>query len=760
MGIQFSGGLRIVPNAYNNDWIQVTTDGGDGIINVTGNTNFCITGPNDDNGSKWLYIKKQFSTSGTLYFDYTWTNPEDSGEDWPIYEVTNIEPTGALGTDNVRRYNDPTNDQGVYEIPYNAGDWVAIGVYSTDSCCGFGTLCLTLIDAPTPTPTPEATSTPTPTPEATSTPTPTPEATSTPTPTPVPTDTPTPTPTATLVPTDTPTPTATPTVTPTNTPIPTDTPTPTPVATDTPTPTPTTNPNPSCDLDYNILTNTPTPTPTPVPTDTPTPTPNPNPSCDLDYNILTNTPTPTPVPTDTPTPTPTATLVPTDTPTPTPTATLVPTDTPTPTPTATPTVTPTGTPTVTPTGTPTVTPTATATPVPLIDFSLSQGVCDGSYQVSVTISGVTGGASGQYEANTTYYSSESNAIGGIYTNLSGSSQINGVPSGIWYFAVRDSINPSYVNVKSITVFCPTPTPTATPTVTPTGTPTVTPTATPVPTDTPTPTPTATPQPSFNVKLNTFQPSGLYECNSGTDITVYGNSSDFCSVTTFTSSYFTSLDTTTYWLSYNGNYVQIFHMSGDSATRSQACQACNNTPPTATPTPTPVPATATPTPTPVPPTATPTPTPIPPTATPTPTPCPPAGQLLNTYCDIYDLYGTYTNGACGTYDAFIESNSASCGYVAPTATPTPTPIPPTATPTPTPDGSPSLYTVFTSCVNGKKYYYSQGTLLPQYGYLILTEFIDECVYADGNFSNPQDASIGEYVVPFTYYTETGSCPECV
>jgi hypothetical protein len=299
----------------------------------------------------------------------------------------------------------------------------------------------------------------------------------------------------------------------------------------------------------------------------------------------------------------------------------------------------------------------------------------------------------------------------------------------------------------------------------------------VPTDTPTPTPTSTPtvtpQPSFNVKFNTSQPSGYLACNSGTDITVYGNSSDFCSVTTFTSSYFTSLGQNTFWLSNGSSYVQIFHFSGqNTATRSQACQACDNNAPTATPTPTPVPPTATPTPTPVPPTATPTPTPVPtdtptptpvpPTATPTPTPCPAAGQLLNTYCDIYDLYGTYTNGACGTYDAFIESNSASCGYTppAPTDTPTPTPIPPTATPTPTPNAEPTLYTVFTSCNNGKKYYYSYGTLLPIYGYLTLPEYGGDCVYADGNFTNPQDASNGEFVEAFVAYNNEGSCPECV
>jgi hypothetical protein len=50
--------------------------------------------------------------------------------------------------------------------------------------------------------------------------------------------------------------------------------------------------------------------------------------------------------------------------------------------------------------------------------------------------------------------------------------------------------------------------------------------------------------------------------------------------------------------------------------------------------------------------------------------------LSTHCVGYTLYGTYTDGACGTYDDFIEGNSVICGYVPPpTATPTPTPVPP-------------------------------------------------------------------------------------
>jgi hypothetical protein len=44
------------------------------------------------------------------------------------------------------------------------------------------------------------------------------------------------------------------------------------------------------------------------------------------------------------------------------------------------------------------------------------------------------------------------------------------------------------------------------------------------------------------------------------------------------------------------------------------------------------------------------------------------------CVGYDLYYRYADGSCGTYDTFVESNSSSCGYVAPTPTPTSTPEP--------------------------------------------------------------------------------------
>lgn len=69
-------------------------------------------------------------------------------------------------------------------------------------------------------------------------------------------------------------------------------------------------------------------------------------------------------------------------------------------------------------------------------------------------------------------------------------------------------------------------------------------------------------------------------------------------------------------------------------------------------------------------------------------CETAGTLLSTNCVGYNLYGTYTDGQCGTTNSLIETNSATCGYVPPAPPPTaPTPPPP-STPPPTTPTAPS------------------------------------------------------------------------
>jgi hypothetical protein len=136
---------------------------------------------------------------------------------------------------------------------------------------------------------------------------------------------------------------------------------------------------------------------------------------------------------------------------------------------------------------------------------------------------------------------------------------------------------------------PTPTPTPTATSTPTPTPTSTdvpptPTPTPTPTSTsipPTPTPTPTPvSTTITVKYHgAVEPSGNLACNTGTDIQVVMDSTIFCNATTYVSSYFTSLGTGTFWISYNARYRQIYHGSGNSAIQSGECKDCLGVEPT-------------------------------------------------------------------------------------------------------------------------------------------------------------------------------------
>ena len=61
------------------------------------------------------------------------------------------------------------------------------------------------------------------------------------------------------------------------------------------------------------------------------------------------------------------------------------------------------------------------------------------------------------------------------------------------------------------------------------------------------------------------------------------------------------------------------------------------------------------------------------ATPPPPPTP-RGTLLNTSCQGVDKYGSYADGAGGTYSSLIQSNSTDCGYVAPLPPPPPPPTP--------------------------------------------------------------------------------------
>jgi hypothetical protein len=130
------------PNSIG-EWTNVYVDG-DGTITRTGNNTYRIDGPNDNNADGWLFIKRQFDTPTTMSIGYVWSNSDEESADWPMYDVVSEEPTGEISNTNRLDDNNALYETGTWEINVPSGSWLAIGVYSNDSCCGSGSLNITL----------------------------------------------------------------------------------------------------------------------------------------------------------------------------------------------------------------------------------------------------------------------------------------------------------------------------------------------------------------------------------------------------------------------------------------------------------------------------------------------------------------------------------------------------------------------------------------------------------------------------------------
>jgi hypothetical protein len=130
------------PNSIG-DWTNVNVDG-DGTITRTGNNTYRIDGPNDNNYNGWLFIKRYFDTPTTMSIGYVWSNSDEEPEDWPMYDIVSEDPTGEISNANRLDNNNANYETGTWTINVPANNWLAIGVYSTDSCCGSGSLHLTL----------------------------------------------------------------------------------------------------------------------------------------------------------------------------------------------------------------------------------------------------------------------------------------------------------------------------------------------------------------------------------------------------------------------------------------------------------------------------------------------------------------------------------------------------------------------------------------------------------------------------------------
>lgn len=124
------------------EWTNVYVDG-DGTVTRTGNRTYRIDGPNDENQDGWLFIKRYFDTATTMSIGYEWFS-DDGNNDWPMYDVVSEDPTGEISNTNRLQDEDTSYETGTWQINVPANNWLAIGVYSNDSCCGSGSLHITL----------------------------------------------------------------------------------------------------------------------------------------------------------------------------------------------------------------------------------------------------------------------------------------------------------------------------------------------------------------------------------------------------------------------------------------------------------------------------------------------------------------------------------------------------------------------------------------------------------------------------------------
>ena len=125
---------RIVTGGQAGDGVVLIDDLGEGNC-----PSFTFVGPNDGDGSGWVYLTQYFATETCLKIDYEWAS-FDGGTtyDRPVYWTSSTQPTGEPGDTDPQVGSTP--DDGTWNITVPAGQWFSLGIYSTDSCCGRGFL--------------------------------------------------------------------------------------------------------------------------------------------------------------------------------------------------------------------------------------------------------------------------------------------------------------------------------------------------------------------------------------------------------------------------------------------------------------------------------------------------------------------------------------------------------------------------------------------------------------------------------------------
>ena len=125
--------------SYGN-WKAVTGGiAGDGVILTYDTDQFTFIGPNDDNDNGWVYLKQFFTEEKFIYIEYSWSSFDGGiAVDRPVYWTSATEPTGIPEDTTSKAEDTPENASWSITVP--AGQWFAVGIYSTDSCCGRGFL--------------------------------------------------------------------------------------------------------------------------------------------------------------------------------------------------------------------------------------------------------------------------------------------------------------------------------------------------------------------------------------------------------------------------------------------------------------------------------------------------------------------------------------------------------------------------------------------------------------------------------------------
>lgn len=141
-------GNVIIGSPITGGWSVVTGGAaGDGTVAEYATNGFNITGPDDDNDSGWVYVKKYFAEDTGLFVDYQWASVDESlSTDRPIWCVDETEPTGIPSNTDAQVEDTPTT--GTWNIVVPAGNWFSVGIYSSDSCCGRGFLSVDVIVVP------------------------------------------------------------------------------------------------------------------------------------------------------------------------------------------------------------------------------------------------------------------------------------------------------------------------------------------------------------------------------------------------------------------------------------------------------------------------------------------------------------------------------------------------------------------------------------------------------------------------------------